>query len=748
VESLRERLHHKEETIKRFEHLLMQANQEHEAIARAQQEEIGRLEAALRSQQAAYNSLRSSQMPGIENLLTSGATIQQYVTHIQELEEEVRELQESLSQMTGQLAASQLEAEKVGRQLAFRTEEVIQLKTELQNQAEGQFQNLQQQGHYQQEETNQLLAELRTCQQENYLLKEDVAQLKLAAAKSPSAVLKSLVDRLRIELAEKEKKQKAMSRVIAELRNDMLMSASVLDDGTISRAGSKLQQDQSMPTGIVARDNSALQNKLDEQLALVSRLKRQLRATKEQEAKALADAAKFREIADKKSSLILKLREEKLTGARNSPSTRRRADGMLAGEEDDEEEKAELRSRIQALEEKLQQVNRAEKPYEDHSIHQQETDQEASRRLVKNAEEVARWDEKKKWQKRVEEYKQRLKEADEEVAKLTKSNLNLRETVTRLDREKAQLDHKWKAHLKIGAAKSSMADGRLEALEAENSKLRAQIGSLEQQGAVSHEPGVETLKLRVRFLQERIEQQEKKISLLELGKKSGHDGLLKEIDRLRKSETEASQLKTRLEEENVELKVKVEAGQHSSLILKETLAEMIPLVQAHRYDGGDNNSITIMDQLLCLCQRLEKIVQDSSMLDNNSGKRPPRGSPSKHVTIAAASPGSSPTKTVGGRLGRRLSAEIETMAVELNALKEANVKLKEAAEVKERKIAELGMLLREATSAGDGTGNIHNRCKFEVNDFYYSFFAPFRPHTDTCGSPDTGKKPCYFCLLP
>ena len=680
MESLRERLRHKEETIHRYEQLLTQANQEHEAGLRGQQEEIARLEAAVRSQQAAYNALRSSQSQGMETLLTAGSAVQQHMARIQQLEDEVQELQESLGQMTSQLAASRLEAEKVGRQLAYRTEEVNHLKAELQSQVEGQHQSLQQQGHHQQEETNQLLAELRSCQQENFLLKEDMAQLKLAAAKSPSAVLKSLVDRLRSELAEKERKQKALSRVIAELRNDLLTAAAATSEGTVSRAGGDTLSQQQMTSSV--RENQTLQTRLDEQLALVSKLKRQLKMTKEHEAKALADASKFREIADKKSSLILKLREEKLTGSRSSPSARRRAE---PGEDDIEDEKTELRNRIQALEDKLRQVNRAEKPYEEHSSHQ-ETDQEASRRLVKNAEEVARWDEKKKWQKRMEEVRQRLKEADEEVAKLTKSNLGLRETVARLDREKAQLDHKWKSHLKIGAAKTSLVDGRLEALETDNSQLRVQLANLEHQSTLTQEPGAETLKLRVRFLQERIEQQEKKISLLELGKKGGQDGLLKEIERLRKTEAGASRLKARLEEENVELKVKVEASQHGSLILQDSVAEMSQLVQAHAYD--DDNSRALMDKMTIICKRLETII-------TNKGKLLPRGSPLKLTDKSAIG---SPIKGSGSTPGRRLSAEIEAMAGEMAALKLANTSLKEAVELKERRIAELGLLLREATS--------------------------------------------------
>ena len=94
---------------------------------------------------------------------------------------------------------------------------------------------------------------------------------------------------------------------------------------------------------------------------------------------------------------------------------------------------------MHALEERLRVMNTAEKPYED----------EKESKIIKNAEEVARWDERKKWQKKMEEAKQRLREADLEVSKLSKQNTSLRETIQRLEREKMVQEARWKAHLKV-----------------------------------------------------------------------------------------------------------------------------------------------------------------------------------------------------------------------------------------------------------------------------------------------------------
>jgi hypothetical protein len=193
----------------------------------------------------------------------------------------------------------------------------------------------------------------------------------------------------------------------------------------------------------------------------------------------------------------------------------------------------------------------------------------------------------------------------------------------------------------------------------------------------------------VRFLQDRIEQQEKKISLLELGKKGGQDGLLKEIDSLRKKEAKISKLNAKLEEENVELKVKVEASNHNSLILNDTVNEFTQLVQAHQFDEKDTikDSRTFMDKMAAISQELKRIVQGSG--EGGKGKQ---HSPVKLPPSASTSP------VKGG--ARRLSAELSAVTGELAALKAANTALREAVEVKERKIAEMGLLLQETMRIG------------------------------------------------
>ena len=337
----------------------------------------------------------------------------------------------------------------------------------------------------------------------------------------------------------------------------------------------------------IIRETKSLQTKITELEGLAERLRKSTKAARDAEKNALAEASRLREDLEKKSAILMRVREER-AGSRASRGRR----------ELGEEEREELRSQVAVLQEKLRVMNTAEKPYED----------EKESKIVKNAEEVARWDERKKWQKKMEEAKQRLKEADLEVSKLSKQNTSLRETVQRQEREKMLQEAKWKGHLKVGGLKTKVEDGKQELLQMENNQLREEVRLLQEEAnkvEKREEPGNETLKLRVKFLQGRVEQQEKKISMLELGKKAGTTGLYKEIENLRKKEAGQEKGRGKLDEELVELKVKAANMDHNMAVLAEVLERLNGLAEMMVNKCGD---LTLVENLQKAVGEVKEVV--------------------------------------------------------------------------------------------------------------------------------------------
>ena len=238
------------------------------------------------------------------------------------------------------------------------------------------------------------------------------------------------------------------------------------------------------------------------------------------------------------ANAILKLKEEKIDYLKFRKGSRQSSSNS------DKSQTKDLIQKIDTLEDKLKTYE-VEKPYED------------DEKLLKNTAEMARWEEKKKWQKKMEDFREKLQDADKEVSKLSKQNTSFRETISRLEREKFLIQQKWKSYLKCADPESKNYNHlQNEALKQEISELKNQLE--EKNNVKEGEPGNETLKLRVKFLQDRIEQQERKISILELGKRGGSTAIMKEMDDLRIELDDMKKKKIKIEEENLDLKIKVQ----------------------------------------------------------------------------------------------------------------------------------------------------------------------------------------------
>ena len=139
----------------------------------------------------------------------------------------------------------------------------------------------------------------------------------------------------------------------------------------------------------------------------------------------------------------------------------------------------------------FREVNQAERPLED-APKVIGTEEKA----LKNAEEVARWDERKKWELKVEHFKKKLGEANEQVSKASKSNKGLRDVVARMERERVVLEGRAKALR--GADKTQQA---VHELSKERDRLQEELETAKHERMMNEAQGVETLRLRNKLLQ-------------------------------------------------------------------------------------------------------------------------------------------------------------------------------------------------------------------------------------------------------
>ena len=280
VTSLRERLAQKEETLERYENLLKQTRQEHSAETKRRSSENIELQSELRRVKQMLNELKSTASLALEAPSVSGTSgiIAQQSARIADLENELAEMGASLKDLSNQLASAKSESDKAQRLASARQKEFDELKENV---------NLDTQmtRHQHKTELDKLKAEIAVLKQENIIVNEDAQTLREAQEQAPSAILKALVEKLRNDLAEKEKKQRAMSRAITELKQELLNAA---EEGAAVSLSEK-ERSKSEDIGLWKKKVEDLHLKND-------KLTRQLKGYKEREINSLAQVNRLQNI--------------------------------------------------------------------------------------------------------------------------------------------------------------------------------------------------------------------------------------------------------------------------------------------------------------------------------------------------------------------------------------------------------------------------------------------------------------------
>ena len=352
IQSLRERLEQKEETVGRYERLLRQARNEFEAELNRKQEEVISLKTSLRSQSQTIQSLRVStrleltNQSGIEQNSISHV-IATKMQRIAELEDEVIDLQTSLGEVSKQLAIAQSDAENYKKSALVKQKEVNELKETVIKYQTKNSATLDQEN----DGANDTITELNLIQHENRRLQEEIERLKMEVEKTPTNVMSTLVDKLRHEVHERDKKIKALSRVIADLKTEMMNNAA-------AASSSMLLTQESTQMVLQPKDKAGdeeireLKKNVEDLESMNQELARQVESLKTKQTSAIEEIKSLRDDLSKKASLLIRLREEKMSAKSSFPSSTTKASSTAASSSNDRE-KDEMRKTILKLQSKI-----------------------------------------------------------------------------------------------------------------------------------------------------------------------------------------------------------------------------------------------------------------------------------------------------------------------------------------------------------------------------------------------------------
>ncbi|XP_066865940.1 centrosomal protein of 290 kDa [Kogia breviceps] len=615
IANMQARLNQKEEVLKKYQHLLEKAREEQREIVKKHEEELHILYHKLEVQaDSSLSKFKETTWDLIKQSPTPVPTNKHFI-RLAEMEQRVAEQDDSLSSLVIKLKKVSQDLERQKEVTELKVKEFESIKLRLQENHADEVKQIKAQV----EDLRCLLAQ---SQKESQSLKSELQAQKEANSRAPTTTMRNLVERLKSQLALKEKQQKALSRALLELRAEMTAAAEERIISTTSQKEANLNVQQ-----IVDRHTKELKSQVEDLCEKNLKLKEALKTSKNRENSLTDNLSDLTSELQKKQKAYNKmLREKDGTDQENDELKRqiKRLTSGLQGKALTDNKQSlieELQKKIKKLESQLEKkVDEVEiKPMKEKSAR----------------EEVIRWEEGKKWQTKIEGIRNRLKEKEGEVCTLTKQLNTLKDLFAKADKEKLTLQRKLKTTgmtvdhvMEVRALES---EKELEELKKRNLDLENDISYMRTHQALPRDSVIEDLRLQNKYLQEKLHALEKQFSKDACSRPST-SGIESDDHYQREQELQRENLK--LSSENIELKFQLEQAnkdlprlknqvrdlKEMCEFLKKEKAEVERKLGQVRGSGRSGKTIPELEKTIGLMKKVvEKVQRENEQLKKASG---------------------------------------------------------------------------------------------------------------------------------
>ncbi|XP_074919570.1 centrosomal protein of 290 kDa [Chelonoidis abingdonii] len=410
ITNMQARLNQKEEVLKKYQHLLAKAREEQEEISKKHEDDLRVLHQKLDLQ--ADNSLNKFKQTALELMKKPSLSVptNKHFIRLAEMEQTVAEQDNSLALLLGRLKKTSCDLEKQKQLTLLKIKEFENIKAQLEEKHVAEVKKLK-------DEANELRNLLSEIERELLQVKTELEAQKEANNRAPTTTMKNLVERLKNQLALKEKQQKALSKALLELRAEMTANAEqqIISVASQKEAYMNVQQ-------IVDKQTKELTTHIEELNEQLTKFKDALKVSKTRERSLLDEMDDLNQELQKKQKAITKgLREKEEMENENKELKKRikRLTNSIQSKADEQKFIDELQKKIKKLESEVEKSEEVEKK----SVKEDKS----------SREEIARWEEGKKWQARMEGMRNKLKEKEKEMDTLTKQFNTLKELYSKRD---------------------------------------------------------------------------------------------------------------------------------------------------------------------------------------------------------------------------------------------------------------------------------------------------------------------------
>ncbi|XP_058164500.1 centrosomal protein of 290 kDa isoform X1 [Dasypus novemcinctus] len=615
IANMQARLNQKEEVLKKYQHLLEKAREEQREIVKKHEEELHILNHKLELQadsslskfkQTAWDLMKQSATPVPTN---------KHFIRLAEMEQTVAEQDDSLSSLLIKLKKVSQDLERQKNITALKIKEFENIKLKLQENHAEEVKKVK-------AEVEDLRYLLTQSQKESQSLKSEIQAQKEANSRAPTTTMRNLVERLKNQLALKEKQQKALSRALLELRTEMTAAAEERIISTTSQKEANLNVQQ-----IVDRHTRELKIQIEDLSENLLKLKEALKTSKNRENSLTDNLNDLNSELQKKQKAFHKILREKDGLDQENDELKKQIKRLTSGLQSkpliDNKQNLieELQKKIRKLESQLEKkMDEVEiKPMKEKSAR----------------EELIKWEESKKWQNKIEGIRNKLKEKEGEVFTLTKQLHTLKDLFAKADKEKLTLQKKLKTTSmtvdQVMGVRALESEKELEELKKRNLDLENDISYMRTHQALPRDSVIEDLRLQNRYLQEKLHALEKQFSKDAYSRPST-SGIGSDDHCQREQELQRENLK--LSSDNIELKFQLEQANKDLPRLKNQvrdLKEMCELLKREKAEverklgcvrgsGRSGKTIPELEKTIGLMKKVvEKVQRENEQLKKASG---------------------------------------------------------------------------------------------------------------------------------
>ncbi|NXE49879.1 CE290 protein, partial [Casuarius casuarius] len=601
IANMQARLNQKEEVLKKYQHLLAKAREEQEEVAKKHEEDLRVLHQKLDLH--TDNSLNKFKQTALELMKKPSLSLpsDKHFLCLAEMEQTVAEQDNSLASLVSKLKKTSSDLEKQKQITSMKIKEFESIRAQLQEKHAVDVEHLK-------DEANELRNMLSQMEKELVNVKAELEAQKEANNRAPTATLKNLVERLKSQLALKEKQQKALSKALLELRAEMTANAEqqIISAASQKEAFLNVQE-------IVDRQTKALTTQIEELNNQITKFKDNLKISKNRESSLLNEMDELNQELQRKQKAFTKVLREKNEMEKENEELKkriRRLTSSIQNKTDEQNLIDELQKKVKKLE------NELEKKCE-------ETEKKSVREDKTSKEEIIRWEEGKKWQIRMEVMRNKLKEKEKETDALTKQFNTLKELYTKAEKEKITLQKKLKTtgvtvdH--VVGVRASETEKELEELRKQNLDLENEIAHMRTQQAIPRDSVVEELHLKNQYLQEKLHALQRQSSRATYSRPStsgiGSDQYRREQEVMKENlrlSSENVELRFQLEQANKDLpRLKDQVGDLKEMceLLKKEKAEVERKLGNVRGSGRSGKTVPELEKTIGLMKKVVERVQ-------------------------------------------------------------------------------------------------------------------------------------------